>query len=164
MRRTVFALAAMATIGACATTPTATHVASATPTLDYTQAPTYGAIVLQSGFTPDPMIVNITAGGPANASSIPGCSGYVGAAPDLRVTYSAGSFPLHIAADSSVDTTIVVNAPDGRWYCNDNNGGDRNPHVSFAAPASGQYDIWVGLAGPPRPLAPASLTVSEVAP
>ena len=59
-----------------------------------------------------------------------------------------------------IDTTLVVNAADGSWHCNDDFDG-LNPAITFEAPASGQYDIWVGVYGEAG-VAPAGLYISEV--
>ena len=48
---------------------------------------------------------------------------------------------------SQDDTTLVINAPDGEWYCDDDGAGYPNPELTFASPMSGQYDIWVGTYG-----------------
>jgi len=108
---------------------------------DYTLQPNYGTHELSAGFTPDPAELQITAGGGVNASNV-GCSGMISNAPDARLMWSGGQITL--GARSSSDTTIVVNAPDGNWYCaDDTNGFD--PAVTLSG--SGQYDIWVGTYG-----------------
>ena len=122
---------------------------------------TYGSVGLTSGFTPDPYTVNLQAGGNINASSLPGaCRGMIANAPDFELTYRSGSLPLAIRAYSNVDTTLVVNGPDGRWYCDDDSLGNANPQVYFSSPMSGVYDIWVGTyAGGVQP---ATLQITEV--
>lgn len=64
--------------------------------------------------------------------------------PDARVSYSNGDYSLTFWVNASEDTTLVINAPDGRWYCDDDGAGDLNPRVHFAKPTSGAYDIFVG--------------------
>jgi len=108
--------------------------------------PTYGTVSLRSGYTPDPWVRNLQAGGSLAASRISSnCRGFIANAPDVRLVYSSGNYPQIISVDSSVDTTLVVNAPDGRWYCDDD-GGVRglNPSIRFNSPRSGRYEIWVG--------------------
>jgi hypothetical protein len=63
-----------------------------------------------------------------------------------------------VRADS--DTTLVINGPDGRWYCNDDANGV-NPAFRFASPRSGQYDVWVGTYSNSG-LRPARLFISEL--
>ncbi len=112
---------------------------------DYTLSPTYGTVSLSSGFEPDPYSVGVVAGGSIDASTLGGsCYGYIANAPDYRLTFTAGSLPLYISALSSGDTTLVINGPDGAWYCDDDSAGNLNPMVEFANPTSGQYDIWIG--------------------
>lgn len=115
---------------------------------DWTLNPTFGQTTLSAGFAPDPYTVQLTAGGNIDVgASIGGqCRGMVANAPDYRLNYNAGSLPLYIGARSNSDTTIVVNAPDGNWYCNDDANG-LNPQVWWGNPQSGQYDIWVGTYG-----------------
>ena len=45
---------------------------------------------------------------------------------------------------SSTDTTLIINGPDGRWYCDDDSWGDGDAEVRFNKPSSGTYDIWIG--------------------
>jgi hypothetical protein len=130
---------------------------------DYSQNPTYGTANLSAGFTPDPYVVNVQSGGSINASTLSSsCRGFIANAPDVRLNYTAGSYPLIISANSSADTTLVVNGADGQWYCSDDEGvNGMNPMVRFNNPGSGQYDIWVGTYGNAS-LQPAQLHISEV--
>lgn len=112
---------------------------------DFSQEPTYGTYDVSAGFTPDPFVVNVTAGGGTDVSSvIEGCNGNVANAPDVRINYSAGRFPLTFAAAADQDVTILINGPDGTWYCNDDSGGTLNSGLTFTNPQSGQYDVWIG--------------------
>jgi hypothetical protein len=139
--------------------------AAAAPALaqDPGAAPSYGAINLSAGFEPDPRVISLSAGGDIAASRISaGCAGFITNAPDVRVNYEAGGLPLILSVDSAVDTTLVVNAPDGSWRCDDDGGvNGSNPALRFNAPSSGQYDVWIGTyqSGAARP---ARLHVSEV--
>ena len=78
-------------------------------------------------------------------------------APDYEFTYTAGSFPLSFGVVSDSDTSLVINGPDGRWYCNDDAEG-LNPILTWGRPPSGSYDIWVGAVGQ---AASATLLISE---
>ena len=142
---------------------TAVAFAGVATAQDVSLNPTYGTANLSAGFTPDPYVVNVQSGGNVDASSISSsCRGYIANAPDVRLNYRSGSYPLIISANSSADTTLVVNAPDGSWYCSDDEGvNGMNPMVRFNGPQSGQYDIWVGTYGNAS-LQPAQLHVSEV--
>ena len=125
--------------------------------------PNYGEIKLDAGFTDDPRIVGLRAGGNLDASSAAsGCRGFITESPDVRLHYTSGSFPLIISVAADSDTTLVINAPDGRWYCDDDGGENGlNPSVRFDRPMSGRYEIWVGTysSGATQP---ARLHISEL--
>ena len=125
--------------------------------------PNYGTVNLRTGYTPDPHVVAVRSGGNIDASRVGSdCRGYISAAPDVRLVFSSGSLPLIISAASRADTTLVVNAPDGSWYCDDDGGvNGMNPSIRFNRPASGRYEIWVGTYGSSR-LEPARLHISEL--
>lgn len=105
---------------------------------------------------PDPRRVPMpSTGGAVDVSSFDvGCAGWSGSDPDIVLTYTdvdgsqAGSsgLPLRVLveADGS-DTTLIVNDPYGRWYCNDNWAeGKIDPLLTFLDAGYGIYDIWVG--------------------
>lgn len=130
---------------------------------DFNANPNYGSVSLTAGFTPDPHVTNLQAGGNLNASNLSSnCRGTITNAPDVRLNYTAGSFPLILSVSSNADTTLVVNGPDGSWYCDDDGGVNGfNPAVRFGSPQSGRYEIWVGTysAGATQP---AQLVISEL--
>lgn len=141
MKNTALAIAAAATLAFLGlAAPAAAQNASLSAN--------YGEISLSAGFTPDPYTVNIQAGGSVDGSRLPGsCTGYISEAPDFEVTYSAGSLPLVFRTVSGADTTLIINGPDGQWYCDDDSFGDGDAQVRFNRPQSGTYDIWVGKFG-----------------
>jgi len=118
---------------------------------DPAKTATYGEIVLRAGFTPDPYRVSVTAGGAIDAyvdTPLPAvCVGNVADAPDFEVTYEAGRLPLVFRTLSSVDTTLIVNGPDGGWSCDDDSYGDGDAQVRFDKPRTGTYDVWIGTFG-----------------
>jgi hypothetical protein len=132
---------------------------------NYSLAPNYGAVSLTSGFEPDPMLVSVHSGGSIDAETRDSsCKGFITEAPDYRVNFTAGAdgLPLIISAASAADVTLVVNGPDGSWYCDDDGGViGLNPMVLFATPGSGQYDIWIGTYGNASNQ-PTTLVVSEL--
>lgn len=139
--------------------------APAPAAVNWNIAPSYGALNLVTGFLPDPRIVNVQAGGPISAQRVgSNCRGYINQAPTLRLNYRAGtSFPLVISAESGVDTTLVIRAPDGSFYCDDDGGANGlNPGLRFTRPMSGRYDIWLGTYST-GPRQAARLHVSEIA-
>jgi serine protease Do len=117
--------------------------------LDMTETPYYGSVSLGAGFTPDPHTAAVVAGGTVDASYLGGgCVGFAARAPDFRLNWSGSSAELRIlfeGDDGEGDPTLIVNAPDGSWTCNDDaEPGTLDPMVVVANPAPGQYDIWVG--------------------
>lgn len=115
--------------------------------LDYTLASNFGSTDLTAGFTPDPFTVEITSGGPIDVSYLGnGCRGFATAASDYDVTYTAGSEDLlrfYFVAETE-DTTLIINAPDGSWHCNDDAPGTIDPMIDFDDPEEGRYDVWIG--------------------
>lgn len=125
-----------------------TAVAMPAVAQDATQTANFGEIRLSAGFTPDPLVVPMTAGGGVDASRLGnGCVGRISNAPDYQVTFTAGSLPLVFRTRSGEDTTLVINGPDGRWSCDDDSYGDGDAEVRFSNPQSGIYDVWVGTYG-----------------
>jgi hypothetical protein len=125
-------------------------------------APTYGDVSLEEGFTPDPHETELTAGG-SITTEVSGCVGKVAEAPDVDLRYStSGGSTLYIYAISGVDTTLLVNLPNGSWSCDDDSFGDGDPIVIIENAPSGLYDIWVGTFG--DELSPATLYISEIDP
>jgi hypothetical protein len=115
--------------------------------LDYNRR-RFGEATLNAGFAPDPQVIAVDASGEVDANVMDEtCYGYATAAPTYRIQYSAGSFPLFIYAQTDGDAVLIVNDPQGNWHCDDDSGGSLNPSVTFDAPLSGQYDIWVGTYG-----------------
>jgi hypothetical protein len=117
----------------------------------------YGEETLNNGFMPDPRVINLTAGGSIH-TNLGGVSAYVANAPDFKLHYTAGSFPLTFYVESSSDTTLLINLPNGTWVANDDTNG-RNPQIRLGSPMSGRYDIYVGTFG--SSTAPASLMITE---
>lgn len=131
---------------------------------DFNARPNYGEVTLRTGFTPDPRVVPLRAGGDRNAQQLSNaCRGFITNAPDVRLHFTGGgNLPLILSVASGSDTTLVVNAPDGSFYCDDDGGvNGLNPAVRFNSPQSGRYEIWVGTysSGATQP---ASLHISEV--
>jgi len=113
---------------------------------DVSILPSSGDASLSAGFTPDPYRVRLRTGGLIDASQTrgPGCNGFIAEAPDFDLFYNAGALPLIISVNADVDTTLVINAPDGSWHCDDDSGDGLNPSIRFTGPQSGLYDIWIG--------------------
>jgi hypothetical protein len=117
--------------------------------LDQSGTPNYGTRSASPGFTPDPMTITVTSGGNLQVSSMglgAGCTGYATEAPDFRFNLQGGSSSfLRFFVESAVDTTLVINGPNGQWHCNDDiSSSNRNPMVDFTNAPPGQYDVWIG--------------------
>lgn len=134
-------------------------------TLDVSLPANYGSTSLASGFAEDPHVVVVQAGGSEDAGVATQCPGFVNAAPDYELNYTAGrQFDvLNIYARSKADTLLVVNTPSGHWICNDDYSG-LDPLISLQRPESGIYDIWVGTYGADAGFPPANLYISELPP
>ena len=126
---------------------------------------TYETVTLQPGFAPDPYTVAVLAGGATPVQLGGECRGYVhAAAADVDLRYQAGQYQLSIYATAQADITLIVNAPDGQWYCSDDYDGT-NPAVVFPVPLTGTYNIWLGTyEAPTTQLPQAMLHISERAP
>jgi hypothetical protein len=123
--------------------------------------PTYGSVNLNAGFTPDPFVKELAAGGPVR-TKLGGVSSFVANAPDFRLNYTKGKFRLTIRVEAQKDTTLLINTPSGKWIANDDGAGAPNPEITFTVPESGRYDIFVGtFAGG---VVPAKLIIHEQAP
>ncbi len=96
-----------------------------------TAEPLYGTHAINTGFLPDPVSIPVVAGGaetPQALGAPANCNGNITATqPDVRVNYTAGSFPFSFFVNSAMDTTLIVNAPDGTWFCNDDTNGRSVP-------------------------------------
>lgn len=124
--------------------------------------PNYGTLHLEAGFNNDPRVISVDAGGTIAATRAGSeCRGYITNAPDVRLHYDAGSLPLIISVDAGSDTTLVVNGPNGEFYCDDDSGEGTNPSIRLNNPDSGRYEIWVGTYSSGR-AQPARLHISEV--
>ena len=130
---------------------------------DVSADPTYGDVRLAEGFTPDPHVTELMAGGSTEVD-LPGCTyGSVANAPDVDLYYTtSGGSDLYIYAVSGDDTTILVNTPNGTWVCDDDSYGDGDPIVVIRDAPAGLYDIWVGTYG--DDMADATLYISEIDP
>tara|TARA_A100001391_G_scaffold140858_1_gene98804 strand:- start:113 stop:559 length:447 start_codon:yes stop_codon:yes gene_type:complete len=125
-------------------------------------AQTFGSVNLRAGFTPDPYRTTVTSGGAIAASSLfNNCTGWVADNVDFAVYYTAGSFNLTFSASSNADTTLIIQAPNGNWYCDDDSGNGLNPMVTIGNPTSGRYSVWIGSYRQGE-YAQATLSVSEI--
>lgn len=119
--------------------------ANAVQAQDWTLEPHFGSESLTAGFSEDPYTVDIVAGG-GKEVTFSGCdyAFTISEAPDFDFYYESGSWPLSFAAVSEGDTVLLISAPDGSWYCDDDSYGNLNPVIHFSRPESGLYNIWIG--------------------
>jgi len=113
--------------------------------------PQFGQVTLQAGFTPDPYVREMVAGGSVHVAPLQlgaDCVGYAATVPDLVLNWQGDSARLRaffIADDENADTTLIVHTPDGTWVGNDDaRRGTLNPMVQLGAHGPGRYAIWVG--------------------
>lgn len=127
----------------------------------------YGAAELTSGFEPDPATLVMQAGGDIDVSAYLGgeCAGFVTAQPDLDfaitgITGTSLRF-YFVADDPGADTVMVINDPNGEWWCADDSYDTLNPTIDFIEAVDGTYDIWVGtyVSGE---LIPGTLSITEL--
>lgn len=125
--------------------------------------PNYGEVNVDSGFVPDPRTKDIVSGGEVDVSYLGGaCAGFASAQPDYRVKYAAGSATLlRFYFEGAGDATLVINDPDGNYWCNDDSYGSRSPTIDFPDPIAGTYDIWVGSYAQDSPIL-GTLSITEL--
>ncbi|MBL4811104.1 MAG: peptidase S1 [Rhodobacteraceae bacterium] len=129
---------------------------------DWEAEPYSGQVDLHAGFTPDPYVRNVTAGGSTNMVNCfnGGFAGFVADRPDFDLFWSGSSSQLTIAVESNVDTILLINAPDGSWHYSDDYRGT-NPAIVFNKPREGLYDVWVGSYDSAN-FAPGQLFITEL--
>lgn len=107
----------------------------------------FGAHNVYGTNLPTPYVVNVISGGnlEARQQGVPSnCHGFVTAQPDVIINYAQPSRRLAFFVDGQGDTTLVIRAPNGQWWCSDDEGGGQNPLVDIQNPQGGQYEVWVG--------------------
>lgn len=127
-------------------------------------------IDLQAGFMPDPHTAPLTLAGHDPASALAdNCAGYVDASrPSAVIRYQAleGKSQLGIFTAAGVDTVLVVAAPGGTMYCNDDSDflASGAAGVSMESAISGDYLIWVGTREDQASSAQVTLAITEYGP
>ncbi|RUO34375.1 hypothetical protein CWE13_12165 [Aliidiomarina shirensis] len=117
--------------------------------LDFSKEPGFGSASLNTEDLASMYQHEIISGGSINSRYLGGeCLGYVASAPDFRLMLTeeqATLFVSFVSNESSDDTSLLVNAPNGDWYCNDDyESTSLNPGIVIENADVGQYDIWVG--------------------
>lgn len=102
---------------AAAAVATAVFAAPAIACPNINLQPHFGGINMAAGFTPDPYVRNVTAGGTINLQNcFSGIAGFVTTRPDFSMSWTGSSAQLTIAVESRADAVLLVNAPDQSWH------------------------------------------------
>ena len=114
--------------------------------LDATQPPSFGVVDIESGFMPDPHEAAVIGGGPIDVNAELGevcqgaANGFAASAPDYRLNYTAGEYLLRLFFVGDADSAMVINGPDGMWYCHEDGGWLRLEAPSITIGTSGRID------------------------
>ena len=109
-------------------------------------APRYGRHALAPGFSPAPFTQAALSGGDIDIKALnlgANCLGYAASDPDFALELSAPFDLVTFLIASDVDTTLIVNLPNGSWVCNDDTNG-LNPALVLHRAGAGVYRIWIG--------------------
>ncbi len=125
---------------------TISHTTNTPTDLNPLLDPTFGSVSLRASFTPDPYRAAIITGGSVNVDDFltGDCVGYAAEAPDFNIRLTSSLRYIRFYFDSSEDTTMVINDPNGDWYCDDNSGPGSDPQIAFSRPVAGTYNVWIG--------------------
>lgn len=126
----------------------------------------FGVDVLEEGFTPDPFIIELRAGGSFSAADIdPACNGYVAESASYSFEYRPDDnlvLGLYLG-ESAADTTLAVQDPGGQWHCSDDYSETSAgaPGVRIAEPSGGIYKVWAGVFAEVEMGTPVELAITE---
>jgi serine protease Do len=119
--------------------------------LEWNETPYFGEVELERYFVPDPHSVIVLSGGTIDVREQgygSGCVGHASRRPDVRLRWSGSTERLRVyflPDTAGDDATLIVNASDGSWVCNDDaHGSTLDPEVSLGNVGEGRFDIWVG--------------------
>jgi hypothetical protein len=130
---------------------------------DLTRDPTFGSVTLSAGFLPDPYRAELLGGGSVDLDMGECTYGFVAVAPDFNLFYeTTGKGPLYLYAEGAEDITLLINTPEGDWFCNDDDLTGTNPLIVLSGASAGLYNIWVGSYE--SELTDAELYISEIDP
>jgi hypothetical protein len=138
---------------------TVVNTSGVDPSIPATQGQTW----LVGGFRnyPHPFEVDVTAGGPHSAYLInPSCRGWIDTAPNVTIHRTEATAALIFDLAAQADTTLVILAPDGQWYCDDDSGAGNNPRLYMPFTVPGAHAVWFGTYAQ-NGSQPARLSISE---
>jgi hypothetical protein len=125
---------------------------SAASILDHEGDALYGLADLQRGFTPDPYMVGVGAGGTFDTSAMNLACGFTTVAPTFAFRLSGGASEgflriYFVASDDGMDTKMILHTPDQEWICinNSSNSSGASPVLDIEYAPSGSYAVWVGM-------------------
>lgn len=103
---------------------------------------------LAAGFPLDPFLVSVNGGGELDASILGDkCHGYINGNPTVRVNWTGKADLVRAFTYSDADPTLVVQTPDGKFLCGDDQHALLlDSQIEIANPPQGTYNIWVGSA------------------
>ncbi len=95
----------------------------------------------------DPFYFPVVAGGQVNLANCGFAGGWVVPNPDFSLYMYDFNGPVQFSVSSpGCDTVLLLNAPDGSWYYDDDSSGDLMPWIE-AYVGDGRMDVWVGTFG-----------------
>ena len=121
-------------------------VTSAQHGLNVDADPAYGVRTFARGFAPSPFSIEMISGGENDVTKFDlgeNCLGFAATNPDFVMELADEFERITVLADSKLDTTLIVNTPNGSWACNDDTNG-LNPAVIISEASAGRYQIWIG--------------------
>jgi hypothetical protein len=122
---------------------------------------TYGTILLDEGFNPDPHSENIEAGGQNRMDLCMNTSiqATVATNPDYLLAYeTSGNSTLTLFVQTPTDSVLLVVTPWDEWLIDDDSAGNSDGLISIPNATAGWYSIWVGAYGTGQP---GTLFISE---
>lgn len=116
----------------------------------------FGTISLAPGFDTATASLSGYTGGSYSLSAITNrdvnnkaCIGFADPTPDHIIVLQKDFSNLRIAVNSNgSDTTLLVEAPDGKIYCGDDTGRGKDASIALNQWKEGSYKIWVGTFNP----------------
>lgn len=98
-----------------------------------------------------PKVAKVRAGGTVLlgfCETLPG-TGNIPFDPSVSIFYIAdrARADLELRTVGACDTVLLIRSPTGKWFFDDDAGGNRNASLRIREPAEGRYEIWVGSQG-----------------
>ncbi len=115
--------------------------------LDVTAAYRQARLSIADEYFPNPQVVPLLLNLHQHGVEVEECPGYFNTqGPDVLLDYQlVAEQELHLYVLSDDDTLLLVQAPNGDLYCNDDGIlGTLHPLLSWSEPEVGEYRIWVG--------------------